>query len=150
VGQPFPHAAYLDQLAALRDQLKAGLSGAAPEEGTEGKPAVSALAEQIKGLKAAHTIEATPERTGKRATSAEEPVTARIRRRSETISTGDRENEPLTCESPTDTTLLPESEAPTNPGPVLPPGAANDDISTVHHVRLDPASIAQERIGRSR
>lgn len=40
---------------------------------------------QIKALKAAHTIEATPERIGKRRGSAEEPVTARIRRRMEAL-----------------------------------------------------------------
>ena len=65
----------------MRDQLKAGLSGAAPEQGGEAPPSVAELAERIKALKAAHTIEATPQRTGKRRASAEEPVTARIRRR---------------------------------------------------------------------
>jgi hypothetical protein len=81
----------------LRDQLKAGLaapnpalvagegglSGAAPEAGNEPPPTVAELAERIKALKAAHTIDAVPERTGKRSASAEEPVTARIRRRAE-------------------------------------------------------------------
>jgi N12 class adenine-specific DNA methylase len=82
VGQPFSHEEYMHQLAGLRDRLKAGLSGQAQEADAEGnQPAVSDLAEQIKALKSAHTIEATPERTGKRRTSAEEPVTARIRRR---------------------------------------------------------------------
>ena len=42
---------------------------------------VSEVAEKIKALKATHTVEATPQRTGKRTSSAEEPVTARIRRR---------------------------------------------------------------------
>ena len=37
---------------------------------------VSEVAEKIKALKAAHTVEATPQRTGKRSGSAEEPVTA--------------------------------------------------------------------------
>ena len=51
-------------------------------QGDEGKATASELAERIKALKAANTIEATPERVGKRCTSAaEEPVTARIRRR---------------------------------------------------------------------
>ena len=78
VGQPFPHAAYLDQLAALRDQLKAGLSGAEPKEG---EPTVAELAEKIKALRAANSVEAAPTRTATRRLSAEEPVTARIRRR---------------------------------------------------------------------
>ncbi len=80
VGQPFAHADYLDQLAGLRDQLKAGLSGA---EAKEGEPTVAELAERIKHLRAVNTIEAAPQRTAKRQVSAEEPVTARIRRRSE-------------------------------------------------------------------
>ncbi|MGA8614353.1 MAG: helicase, partial [Xanthobacteraceae bacterium] len=80
LGAPFPHDAYLTELTGLRDQLKIGLSGAVPEQGGEA-PTVAELAERIKTLKAAHTIEAAPPRTGKRRASAEEPVTARIRRR---------------------------------------------------------------------
>jgi hypothetical protein len=54
--------------------------------GDDGKATASELAERIKALKAATTIDATPERLGKRCTSvAEEPVTARIRRRTETV-----------------------------------------------------------------
>ncbi len=93
IGQPFTHDAYLAQLTELRDQLKAGLASPKPagkgglsaqqaEEGSETLP-VAELAERIKALKAAHTIEATPERTAARGISAEEPVTARIRRRAE-------------------------------------------------------------------
>ena len=62
----------------LRDQLKAGLSQATPEPGT---PTVAELAESIKALKAAHTIDAAPERTTSRRIVGEEPVTARIHRR---------------------------------------------------------------------
>jgi hypothetical protein len=83
IGQPFAHDGYLHQLTALRDQLKAGLSGATSQED---EPTVPELAERIKGLRAAHTVEATPERTGKRRTQAELPITARIRRRAETPS----------------------------------------------------------------
>ena len=67
----------MDQLAALRDQLKAGLSGAEPKEG---EPTIAELAERIKALKAENAVEAMPERSGTRHVSAEEPVTARIRR----------------------------------------------------------------------
>jgi hypothetical protein len=49
----------------------------------DGQPTVAELAEQITALKAAHTVEATPERTAKRKIAAEEPVTARIRRKAE-------------------------------------------------------------------
>ena len=92
LGAPFLHDAYLSELTALRDQLKAGLSGktpdplrqsdSAPEPGSE-PSSVSELAERIKALKAAHNIEATPQRVRQKQSSAEEPVTARIRRRTE-------------------------------------------------------------------
>jgi hypothetical protein len=68
-------------LTTLRDLLKAGLSFTNHERDTEHPPSVSALAAQIKALKGAHTIEGTPERTINRPSSAEEPITARIRRR---------------------------------------------------------------------
>jgi N12 class adenine-specific DNA methylase/predicted RNA methylase len=82
LGMPFPHDGYLSGLTGLRDQLKAGLSQATPEPGAT---PVAELAERIKSLKAAHTIDAAPERTIRRRLAAEEPVTARIRRRSEEI-----------------------------------------------------------------
>ena len=83
----------LDQLTALRDQLKASLSGTAPQPNTESLPRAPELAEQIKALKTAHTIEAAPERIGKRRSSGEEPVTARIRRRMERILAADASSE---------------------------------------------------------
>jgi hypothetical protein len=85
IGRPFAHDAYLAGLTELRDQLKAGLSQATPEPGT---PPVAELAERIKSLKAAHTIDAAPERTATRRLSAEEPVTARIRRHREAAPDG--------------------------------------------------------------
>ncbi len=89
LGAPFAHDSYLSRLTVLRDQLKSALSGAAPEPGDEPLPGGSDLADQIKALKAAHTIEATPQRVGKRRCSAEEPVTVRIRRRSESLPYSD-------------------------------------------------------------
>jgi N12 class adenine-specific DNA methylase/predicted RNA methylase len=77
LGRAFPHDAYLAELTGLRDQLKAGLSQATPEPGA---PPVAELAERIKALRSAHTIDAAPERTAPRRIAAEEPVTARIRR----------------------------------------------------------------------
>jgi N12 class adenine-specific DNA methylase len=83
LGAPFSHESYLSELTALRDRLKAGLAGVPAEDGDE-PPSVADLAERIKSLKAAHTIEAAPQRIGKRPSpAAEEPVTARIRRRAE-------------------------------------------------------------------
>jgi N12 class adenine-specific DNA methylase len=81
LGTPFVHEVYLSRLTALRDRLRSGLSGTTPEPGAEGVPPVSDLAAQIKALKTANAIEATPQRAGKRRSVAEEPVTARIRRR---------------------------------------------------------------------
>jgi hypothetical protein len=48
------------------------------------------LAERIKALKAANTIEATPQRARQKRSSAEEPITARIRRRHTEASQTDR------------------------------------------------------------
>jgi hypothetical protein len=90
LGAPFTHDAYLSQLTDLRDQLKVGLSAHAPAADGEAGPTVPELAERIKSLKAAHTIDGTPERSGtRRVSSAEEPVTARIRRRNEAGNAAD-------------------------------------------------------------
>jgi N12 class adenine-specific DNA methylase len=82
LGLPFPHESYMTELTTLRDELKAALSGASPEPGAEALPGVSELAGRIKVARAGHTIEVVPERTGRRSSTAEEPVTSRIRRRS--------------------------------------------------------------------
>src|SRR3984893_10345442 len=62
LGKPFLLDAYLSELTALRDQLKAGLSATAQVQGDEAGPSLSELAERIKALKAAHSIDATPQR----------------------------------------------------------------------------------------
>jgi hypothetical protein len=80
IGKPFTHDAYLLELTALRDQLKAGLAGKSEEEAAGGLPTVAELAERIKALKASHTVEAATPRTTRRSTT-EESVTARIRER---------------------------------------------------------------------
>ena len=80
IGRPSPHDAYRAEMTGLRDRLKAGLSQATPEPGTE-PVAVAELADRIEALKAAHTIDAAPERAAARRIAAEEPVTVRIRRR---------------------------------------------------------------------
>jgi superfamily II DNA or RNA helicase len=94
LGKPFLHDGYLSELSALRDQLKACLSATAQVEGNESKPAVSELAERIKTLKAAHSIEATPLRVRQKQFSAEEPVTARIRRRAGAVHGSDPSIQP--------------------------------------------------------
>jgi hypothetical protein len=89
LGKPFLHDAYLSELTNLRDQLKAGLSATAQTQGDEAGPSVSDLAETIKALKAARSIDATPQRARQKHSSAEEPVTARIRRRQEANPSSD-------------------------------------------------------------
>jgi hypothetical protein len=81
LGKPFSHDAVLSELTVLRDRLKACLSGAMAEQGTEPQPSASELSERIKALKSANAAEPSPHRTNKSAVAAEEPVTARIRRR---------------------------------------------------------------------
>jgi N12 class adenine-specific DNA methylase len=83
LGKPFVHDGYLSGLTGLRDQLKAGLSTTAHETANAEGPSVSELADRIKALKAANSIEAAPQRFRYKQVTAEEPVTARIRRRTE-------------------------------------------------------------------
>ena len=104
IGKPFLHDAYLSELTSLRDQLKTGLSATAYANKDDSGPSVSELAERIKTVKAAHSIEATPQRARQKNSSAEEPVTARIRRRTEAVATS-------------------------QPGPGLPPESARDSSS---------------------
>ena len=85
LGKPFTLDAYLSELTALRDRLKAGLSATGHEPGKEQGPSVSELAERIKAMKAANSVEASPQRLGQKQSTAEEPITARIRRRREVI-----------------------------------------------------------------
>jgi hypothetical protein len=76
LGKPFEHAAYMDELSQLRDRLRVSLSGNVPE----GAAPASEVAEKIKALRAANTVEAAPQRVGTRkAVAAEKPVTTRIR-----------------------------------------------------------------------
>jgi N12 class adenine-specific DNA methylase len=89
LGKPFLHDGYLSELTGLRDQLKAGLSATAQVEANESKRAVSELAERIKMLKAAHSIDATPQRVRQNQSSPEEPVAARIRRRTKALPASD-------------------------------------------------------------
>ena len=95
LGGRFAHESYLNELTSLRDQLELGLSGTSVVEG---------IVTRIMDLRAAHTVEAAPERTV-RAASAEEPVTARIRQRVRPTS---------------DTAAPEEAEAPASQTPQVP------------------------------
>jgi N12 class adenine-specific DNA methylase len=99
LGRPFAHEEYVRELTDLRDQLKAGLSQATPEAGA---PPVALLVERIKGLKAAHTIDAAPERSAARRIAGEEPVTARIRRRHAPAAAVEPPAEPEPAPEPAD------------------------------------------------
>jgi hypothetical protein len=132
LGKPFPHEAYLSELTGLRDQLKAALSSMAYQSHEQKGPDTAELAHRIKALKDANTIDATPQRARQKQTAAEEPVTARIRR---------RHAQPADAFQPSD---APGAQAP------LPhaPEPANDN----HHAAKDnppPLSFA-ERIARER
>ncbi len=94
LGKPFLHDTILSDLTAMRDQLKASLSGMTPEPGTESQPSASELAQRINALKAANTADAMPERVGIRRSSVEEPVTSRIRRRMDAMLASDPSSEP--------------------------------------------------------
>jgi len=141
IGQPFPHVGYLDQLAALRNRLKEGLSGAAPEEGA---PGVAELAEQIKALKARSTVEAAPERTGRRRSTAEEPVTARIRRTNALPATGPA---PVTdaARAEAGASASAESTAPAMPEHITPAEIPPDDSGTAPDASAEPATTHRQR-----
>ena len=85
LGKPFTLDYYLAELTTLRDQLKAGLSATAQEPANGQGPSFAELAERIKAMKAANNVEASPQRVGQRQSTAEEPITTRIRRRNKAI-----------------------------------------------------------------
>jgi len=134
LGKPFVHDVYLSELANLRDQLKIGLSAAAQAQGDKAGPSVSELAERIKALKAAHSIEATPHRLQQKHISAEESVTARIRRRTEAIPSA----HPI------------ESDAASSPETVLPAESAQDSSSKPKMTFQDRIAMDQQPKDRER
>jgi hypothetical protein len=84
LGAPFLNEGYLSELTALRDRLKVALSGATCELASDRPVTAAELAEQIKALRAVHTVDTfTPERQRPRRAAFEEPVTERIRRHAE-------------------------------------------------------------------
>jgi len=129
LGKPFAHEAYLSELTSLRDQLKAGLSATAHDASNENGPTVSELADSVKALKAANTIETTPQRVQSKQATAEEPITARIRKRQEANSASDH---------PVEGDVSPELPA------LQPPPAAGEDSSAGQPMTF------QERIAMER
>jgi hypothetical protein len=78
-----PSQRNLAELTTLREQLKTGLSASSRASNSKPGPSVSELAQRIKALKAASRIEGKPLRARQKHSSAEEPITSRIRRRAE-------------------------------------------------------------------
>jgi N12 class adenine-specific DNA methylase len=115
LGKPFPHEAYFAELVSLRDQLKESLAAAPAPEDTS-RPSAAEIAERIKRLKAAHTIEAAPRRTAeRRAATAEDPVTARLRRRIgvETATVPKPDTDPRPADTPPSPTSAEKAPEPT-------------------------------------
>jgi hypothetical protein len=101
LGGTFAHAAYLEELTRLRDQLETRLSATEPTPETDALPLVHALVARIKALKAAHTIDAPPERSAtRRSTLAEASVTTRIRQRLQDISATQQETTDTSAPQP--------------------------------------------------
>ena len=136
-GRPFPHDAYLAELTRLRDGLKAGLSAPAGDPTSSPLTTVVELAERIKALKLEHAVDATPRRTShRRETTAEEPVSARIRRRAASV----------TMPQPDTGPEFDQQAA----GVASPPSEAHDprsDIQVGH--RLAPGAVSREHARRS-
>lgn len=112
LGKPFTHDDYLNELTSLRDQLKAWLSSTAHQADNKHGPTISELAERIKSLKAAHSIETAAQPVRKSQATSEEPITARIRQRAEALR---RDAAPLAGETASRDvhTLLPKESPPT-------------------------------------
>ena len=92
LGATFPHERYIEELSALRDELKVALS-AMPQEGVEPRTS-DELSGLIKALKDSHAVEAIPAHRPGAATRSERPVTARLRRRAESAPSVDLAPEP--------------------------------------------------------
>ena len=107
LGKPFLHDAYLSDLTNMRDQLKAGLSATAQIQVEEIGRSVSELAEKDHAQGRLHNIEATPQRARQKHSTAEEPVTARIRR-TRAVSASNQATQPDAA-SPAGETMPPAS-----------------------------------------
>jgi hypothetical protein len=85
-GQPFSHDAVLSELERSRDALKDALSGRRLESEEQPQSSVSELAQRIKQLQSARVSDGEVRRSDhERVSIAEEPITARVRRRIETV-----------------------------------------------------------------
>lgn len=83
LGETFSHDEYFGDLTRLRDKLKAALSKRDNPSDADKGPYSGELARQIKELTAAHSVDTQTGRTEPKRIAAEDPVTARIRKRLE-------------------------------------------------------------------
>jgi cell pole-organizing protein PopZ len=118
-------------------------------QGDEAGPSVSDLAERIKALKAANTIEAMPQRARQKQSSAEEPVTARIRRKTEALPASDSAIDPDAAASPIAASQSPETKEQATPGD-LSPAIPAENTGTPQDCSFRPELTYQELVGRSR
>jgi N12 class adenine-specific DNA methylase len=150
LGASFAHDAYLAELTSLRDQLKAGLSGATPEPGADPLPPAHETAERIKALKSAHTIEPAPQRVSARSTAtAEQPVTARIRQRTVAATAIESSAGATPAASPAE---IPSTEVttPAHPEEPTPPTVIHPFPETMTAAPAPPHTAYRQHVGRSR
>lgn len=86
MGLPFPHERYIEDLSALRDDLRVALSATTspPQDGPEPQTrSTSELSELIKALKESHIIESLPAKRAGQGRSRQHPVVTRIHREQE-------------------------------------------------------------------
>jgi N12 class adenine-specific DNA methylase len=100
LGQPFAQESYRDQLASLRDQLKAALSNRATEQNPNAATSAVELAEKIKSLRAAHAGVAVAERAPHQERAAAEPIVTRIRKSRDEAQANGRQEEDLWSQLP--------------------------------------------------
>ena len=127
LGGTFPHERYIEELSALRDELKVALSTPAPAPGEAGPKirTTEELSGLIKALQATHSVEAAPAKRPGPA-RAERPVTARIRREREEGQGEAIAPEPEAATEPREKV----EEPPTLPPPALPQAARKPVVPT--------------------
>jgi N12 class adenine-specific DNA methylase len=154
IGRSFEHETHRLELSKLRDALKEGLArpGSLPPDETQ--PTVAEIAEQLKQLMAAHSIDAAPRRPTERSIStAEEPVTTRMRRRIVTenaVSEGPCVEPPVMEIIPDGSIDGPPVEAPASPqvrsaDANLANAGSQNDVNNGSRTFVDRAVISKKR-----
>jgi N12 class adenine-specific DNA methylase len=142
LGRAFPHDTYQSELSSLRDQLKACLAGKAAAAPGTAAPTAPDIAQRIKVLKAAQSVDAAPHRTGHKPPAAEESIVTRIRRRNDAATAPAVLPESLPeypASSQIDTNGIAVDEA-----AVSPPSATG---RSEPEVRAEPAAAGEESPG---